>query len=31
MEWTTSIQAITEERARQAANSIEEGEMWEAT
>ncbi|PEL56260.1 cytoplasmic protein [Bacillus wiedmannii] len=27
MEWTTSIQAITEERARQAANSIEEGEM----
>ncbi|WP_100618149.1 T7SS effector LXG polymorphic toxin [Bacillus cereus] len=25
MEWTTSIQAITEERARQAANSIEEG------
>nr|WP_252188013.1 ADP-ribosylating-like toxin [Bacillus sp. RIT 809] len=26
-EWTTSIQAITEERARQAANSIEEGEM----
>ena len=27
MEWTTSIQAITEERARQAANLIEEGEM----
>ncbi|HDR4571754.1 T7SS effector LXG polymorphic toxin [Bacillus cytotoxicus] len=27
MEWTTSIQAITEERARQAAHSIEEGEM----
>ncbi|SDE79014.1 LXG domain of WXG superfamily protein, partial [Bacillus wiedmannii] len=27
MEWTTSIQAITEERARQAANSIEKGEM----
>ncbi|WP_242143726.1 MULTISPECIES: WXG100 family type VII secretion target [unclassified Bacillus cereus group] len=27
MEWTTSIQAITEERARQAATSIEEGEM----
>ncbi|KAB2422088.1 T7SS effector LXG polymorphic toxin [Bacillus cereus] len=27
MEWTTSIQAITEERARQATNSIEEGEM----
>ncbi|PRD08142.1 cytoplasmic protein [Bacillus sp. MYb56] len=27
MEWTTSIQAIEEERARQAANSIEEGEM----
>ena len=27
MEWTTSIQAITEERARQAADSIEEGEM----
>ncbi|HDR7354697.1 TPA: cytoplasmic protein [Bacillus wiedmannii] len=27
MEWTTSIQAITEKRARQAANSIEESEM----
>ncbi len=27
MEWTTSIQAITEERARQATNLIEEGEM----
>ncbi|PEG07204.1 cytoplasmic protein [Bacillus wiedmannii] len=27
MKWTTSIQAITEERARQAAISIEEGEM----
>ncbi|MGH1043889.1 MULTISPECIES: T7SS effector LXG polymorphic toxin [Bacillus] len=27
MEWTTSIQAITEERARQAANSIDEGAM----
>ncbi|PGD80293.1 T7SS effector LXG polymorphic toxin, partial [Bacillus toyonensis] len=27
MEWTTSIQAITEERARQAANSIEAGAM----
>ncbi|EOV9527552.1 T7SS effector LXG polymorphic toxin [Bacillus cytotoxicus] len=27
MEWTTSIQAITEERARQAENSIKEGAM----
>ncbi|MEZ2648771.1 T7SS effector LXG polymorphic toxin [Bacillus wiedmannii] len=27
MEWTTSIQAIGEERARQVANSIEEGAM----
>ena len=27
MDWTTSIQTITEERARQAANSIEEGAM----
>ncbi|MGG0731699.1 T7SS effector LXG polymorphic toxin [Bacillus paramycoides] len=27
MEWATSIQAIEEERARQAANSIEEGAM----
>ncbi|WP_240514116.1 cytoplasmic protein, partial [Bacillus wiedmannii] len=27
MKWTTSIQAITEERARQAAISIEKGEM----
>ncbi|TKH16986.1 cytoplasmic protein, partial [Bacillus cereus] len=27
MDWTTSIQGITEERARQATNSIEEGEM----